>query len=82
MKFILLSRIGRAVIDTTVTDEEILAAAVAGDTKLDVEHMLYAATLTNDVDAKLAIYELAANTYGDARAYNNLAVMQAYTGDV
>ena len=75
----------RFTVDATyagLTDEEILAAAVAGDTKLDVEHMLYAATLTNDVDAKLAIYELAANTYGDARAYNNVAAMQAYKGDV
>ncbi len=75
----------RFTVDATyagLTDEEILAAAVAGDTKLDVEHMLYAATLTNDVDAKLAIYELAANTYGDARAYNNAAAMQAYKGDV
>ena len=75
----------RFTVDATyagLTDEEILAAAVAGDTKLDIEHMLYAATLTNDAAAKLAIYELAANTYGDARAYNNAAAMQAYTGDI
>lgn len=75
----------RFTVDATyagLTDEEILAAAVAGDTKLDVEHMLYAATLTNDAAAKLAIYELAANTYGDARAYNNAAAMQAYNGDI
>ena len=75
----------RFTVDATyagLTDEEILAAAVAGDTKLDVEHMLYAATLTNDAAAKLAIYELAANTYGDARAYNNAAAMQASTGDI
>lgn len=73
----------RFTVDATyagLTDEEILAAAVAGDTKLDIEHMLYAATLTNDVKVKTAIYELAANTYGDARAYNNLAVMQAVAG--
>ncbi len=75
----------RFTVDATyagLTDEEILAAAIAGDTKLDVEHMLHAATLTDDVDAKLAIYELAAKTYGDARAYNNAGVMQAYKGDV
>lgn len=75
----------RFTVDATyagLTDEEILAAAVAGETKLDVEHMLYAATLTNDAAAKLAIYELAANTYGDARAYNNAAAMQAYNGDI
>lgn len=57
-----------------LTDEEILAAAKGGCTKLDVEHMLHAATLTDNVAEKVAIYELAANTYGDARAYNNLGV--------
>ena len=57
-----------------LTDEEILAAAKGGCTKLDVEHMLHAATLTNNVAEKIAIYELAANTYGDARAYNNLGI--------
>ncbi len=75
----------RFTVDATyagLTDEEILAAALAGDTKLDVEHMLHAATLTDDATAKLAIYELAANTYGDARAYNNVGVMKAYKGDV
>ena len=75
----------RFTVDATyagLTDEEILAAAVAGDTNLDVEHMLYAATLTNDAAVKAAIYQLAANTYGDARAYNNLAAMQANAGDI
>ncbi len=57
-----------------LTDEEILAAAKGGCTKLDVEHMLHAATLTDNVAEKVAIYELAANTYGDARAYNNLGI--------
>lgn len=57
-----------------LTDEEILAAAKGGCTKLDVEHMLHAATLTDNVAEKVAIYELATNTYGDARAYNNLGI--------
>lgn len=64
-----------------LTDEEILAKAVAGET-MDIEHLLYAATLTKSAKDKIAIYELAANTYGDARAYNNLAVVQAYTGQL
>ena len=65
-----------------LTDEEILAAAKAGDNNLDIEHLLYAATLTNDKAEKAAIYEFAAATYHDARAYNNLAVVKAYQGDL
>lgn len=57
-----------------LNDEEILAAAKAGDTSLDNEHMLYAATLTNNLGEKTAIYALAAETYGDPVAYNNLGV--------
>lgn len=65
-----------------LTDEEILAAAKAGNTALDVEHMLYAATLTNNTAEKIAIYALAANTYGDARAFNNLGVCLAASGNL
>ncbi|MBO7198057.1 MAG: hypothetical protein J6V28_04600 [Tidjanibacter sp.] len=65
-----------------LTDEEILAAAKAGCTKLDIEHLLHAATLTDNVAEKSAIYELAANTYGDARAYNNLGVCKVLSGDL
>lgn len=75
----------RFVVDATyagLTDEEILAAAKAGDTNLDIEHMLYAATLTNNVAEKTAIYALAANTYGDARAYNNLGVCYVLGGNL
>ena len=65
-----------------LTDEEILAAAKKGCDCLDVEHLLHAATLTNNVAEKVAIYELAANKYGDARAYNNLGVYKAVSGDL
>lgn len=65
-----------------LTDEEILAAAKKGCDCLDVEHLLHAATLTNNVAEKIAIYELAANKYGDARAYNNLGVYKAVSGDL
>ena len=65
-----------------LTDEEILEAAKAGDTNLDIEHMLYAATLTNKLGEKTAIYSLAANTYGDAVAYNNLGVCLIANGEV
>lgn len=75
----------RFTVDATyagLTDEEILAAAKKGCDCLDVEHLLHAATLTNCPVEKVAIYELAANKYGDARAYNNLGVYKAVTGDL
>lgn len=65
-----------------LTDEEILEAAKKGCDCLDVEHLLHAATLTNNVAEKIAIYDLAANKYGDARAYNNLGVCKAVSGDL
>lgn len=63
-----------------LTDEEILEAAKKGCDCLDVEHLLHAATLTNNVAEKTAIYEKAATKYGDARAYNNLGVCYALAG--
>ena len=65
-----------------LTDEEILAAAKKGCDCLDAEHLLHAATLTNCPVEKVAIYELAANKYGDVRAYNNLGVYKAVLGDL
>lgn len=63
-----------------LTDEEILAAAKKGCDCLDAEHLIHAATLTANIDEKIAIYELAANKYGDTRAYNNLGVCYAVSG--
>jgi Flp pilus assembly protein TadD len=75
----------RFTVDATyagLTDEEILEAAKKGCDCLDAEHLLHAATLTDVVAEKIAIYELAANKYGDARAYNNLGVYKAVIGDL
>ena len=74
----------RFTVDATyagLTDEEILEAAKKGCACLDAEHLLHAATLTNCPAEKVAIYELAANKYGDTRAYNNLGVYKAVLGD-
>ncbi len=74
----------RFTVDATyagLTDEEILEAAKKGCDCLDAEHLLHAATLTDVVAEKIAIYELAANKYGDTRAYNNLGVYKAEAGD-
>ncbi|MBO7300022.1 MAG: hypothetical protein J6U53_01275 [Tidjanibacter sp.] len=75
----------RFTVDATyagLTDEEILEAAKKGCDCLDAEHLLHAATLTDVVAEKIAIYELAANKYGDTRAYNNLGVYKAEAGDL
>ncbi len=63
-----------------LTDEEILEAAKNGCDCLDAEHLLHAATLTDDIAVKTAIYEKAATKYGDTRAYNNLGICYAATG--
>lgn len=65
-----------------LTDQEILVAAIACDTNLDVEHLLYAATLTDNLTDKVAIYSFAAKTFNDARAYNNLAVVKAQSNEM
>ncbi|MDY3979415.1 MAG: hypothetical protein SOZ00_05275 [Tidjanibacter sp.] len=65
-----------------LTDEEILAAALAGDKSLDVEHLLHAATLAKTDADRLVIYQFAAQNYNDARALNNLGVYQVYAGQL
>lgn len=65
-----------------LSDAEILAAAKKNDKSLTVEEMLYAATLTNNLEEQADIYELAAKTYNDVRAYNNLGIVQAKMGDL
>lgn len=50
--------------------------------KLSVEEMLYAATLTNDAAKKEAIYKKTTQVYpNDYRAYNNLAALALAKGD-
>lgn len=65
-----------------MSDAELLAAAKSGDKNLTVEEMLYAATLTNDNALKAKIYKMAADTYNDVRAWNNLAVAEAAEGNL
>jgi tetratricopeptide (TPR) repeat protein len=59
-----------------------LRAAVANDVNsLDLEEMLFAATLYDDNATKIAIYKAAAAKYNDARAYNNLGIAYSSEGD-
>lgn len=55
------------------TDEQIQALIKSGPDSLSVEEILYAATLTNDLNEKLSIYKLAEKQYPeDWRGVNNV----------
>lgn len=58
------------------SDDEIAELARSNPDSLNVEEILYAATLTDDLAAKAAIYEAAARVYsGCIRAHNNLGTV-------
>ncbi|MGI5974459.1 MAG: tetratricopeptide repeat protein [Paludibacter sp.] len=62
---------------TGKSDEEIAKYAKEDISKLDVEELLYAATLTNDLNEKAEIYKKAIDAYpSDIRTYNNLGVVR------
>lgn len=62
------------------TDAEIQEAAANNIDVLSEEEMLYAATLTDDLDAQLKAYEAAASKYNSVRGYNNAGVVLAKQG--
>ncbi len=62
---------------TGKSDAEIAKFAKEDASKLDVEELLYAATLTSNLDEKAAIYQKVVNAYpGDIRGHNNLGVVK------
>jgi len=64
------------------SDDEITELANSDASKLNIEELLYAATLTKDNSKKEAIYSKAAELYpNDYRAYNNLASLAYQNGD-
>ena len=64
------------------SDEEIAALADSDASQLNIEELLYAATLTNDNAKKAEIYKKAAKQFpNDFRAYNNLAFIAFQEGD-
>ncbi len=66
---------------TGKSDEEIADYAKNDVSKLDVEELLYAATLTNNLDEKAAIYQKAIDAYpNDVRGYNNLGSVKYQQG--
>ena len=78
-------RRSRLVLTTDIigkSDDEIRALAANDPAKLNVEELLYAATLTNDNAAKLAIYRKAAELYNDYRAYNGMGQVYFAEGNI
>ena len=65
------------------SDEEIATLAANDPAALNVEELLYAATLTNDLATKLDIYKKAVAQYGaDYRTHNNLGMVYFEQGNV
>ena len=65
------------------SDEQIQQQLKADPTKLNVEELLYAATLTEDNNSKEDIYKLTTEVYpNDARAYNNIATIEFSKGNL
>jgi len=65
------------------SDEEISELAASTPAELNIEELLYAATLTEDVDAQLAIYKAASEKYPKCwRAANNIGVALYAKGDL
>ena len=64
------------------SDQQIKQQYATDPTKLSLEELLYAASLTNDVKVKKAIYKKTTELYDrDYRAYNNLAALALNEGD-
>lgn len=65
------------------SDEEITALSKSNPRSLNVEELLYAATLTNDLTEQSRIYNEATKLYpNDARAFNNAGVTEYLAGNV
>jgi len=76
------SRITASVNVIGKSDEEINALVDSDPSKLNVEELLYAATLTNDNNRKMKIYQEVVRLYpNDYRGYNNLGNIQYINQD-
>ena len=65
------------------SDEQIQQQLKADPSKLNVDEVLYAATLVEEKSAKEDIYKLATELYpNDARAYNNIATLEYAAGNI
>ncbi len=65
------------------SDEEIMALVKSNPAALNIEELLYSATLTNDMAEKMAIYNKAIELFkNDYRGYNNLGMCYFAQGNV
>ncbi|MDL2221139.1 hypothetical protein LJC35_01140 [Parabacteroides sp. OttesenSCG-928-N08] len=65
------------------SDDEISALAKSDPKALNIEEILYAATLTNNPAEKEAIYKKASELYSsDSRSWNNIGMMRYLAGDL
>ena len=64
------------------SDEEIATLAKNDPTQLNVEELLYAATLTTNKDEKIAIYNKVAEQYNDYRAWNSMGQIYFENGQI
>ena len=64
------------------SDDEIRDFAKNDPSQLSVEELLYAATLTNDKQEKIAIYNKAAEQFNDYRAWNNMGQIYFNDGEI
>jgi hypothetical protein len=65
------------------SDQEISQLAQSNPTALNVEELLYAATLTNNDTDKEAIYTKASQQFAnDCRGWNNIGMQRFYAGDL
>ena len=71
-------------VDVTGKSDSLISKLASEDaSKLSVEELLYAATLTTDLKQKAAIYEKVTDLYPtDARGFNNLGAVKFQQGDV
>jgi len=68
---------------TGKSDAELTKLAKEDASKLSVEELLFAATLTNDLSEKAAIYQKVTELYPtDARGFNNLAAVKFQQGNI
>jgi Tfp pilus assembly protein PilF len=64
-----------------LSDEEIINLAKTDPSKLNVEELLYGANLVEDKETKLAIYQAAAQYFGnDVRTWNNVGFVSMKMG--
>lgn len=64
------------------TDEEIAELAITDPSQLDEKELLYAATLTEDIDTKLKIYQTATTQFSDSwKGFNNAGAIQILKGN-